>query len=80
MKKGKKKTLDNDTNTRCSKKPRDTTKKKYELFNFVSETGDSIYTSPVKDLHDGEIFYAASVVRKIVRQELVAAGVLKSEE
>lgn len=57
--------------------------KNYELFNIVSETGDSVYSSSsIEDLDGGgQIFYSVSAIRDIVRQELVAAGIqVKSEE
>ena len=59
--------------------------KNYELFNIVSETGDSIYSSSssIEDLDGGggQIFYSVNAIRDIVRQELVAAGIqVKSEE
>ena len=59
--------------------------KSYEQLNVVSETGDSIYSSlsssSIEDLDSGQIFYSVNAIRDIVRQELVAAGVLmKSEE
>ena len=82
MNKEKKKNVDNDINNRHNKKcPKGKTKKKYEAVNFVSKTWDSIYTTPIEeDIHGGETFYASSLVRKIVRQELVAAGVLHPQK
>jgi hypothetical protein len=81
MKKEKKKDLDNYTNNRPSKKsPKDTTKKNYEFINIVSKTGDSICAAPEEDLSQGETFYSGSIIRKMIRKivqdELVAAGVM----
>ena len=46
---------------------------KYESFNVVSETGDSIYSPPFEQLPRGQIFYSESIIREIVRQELATA-------
>ena len=80
MTKDKKNILDNDTNIVQNKRKKShsvTSKKKYELINVVSETGDSIYSPPFEELPRGQIFYSESIIREIVRQELATAiGIL----
>ena len=83
-------TKSKDTNNNISnnlKFPNKITNKntqKYESFNVVSETGDSIYyvASPFEEqIVGGQIFVAESITRETVRQELAAAiGVLVKSE
>ena len=84
MTREKKKVLENDTNIMENKRKKShsvTSKINYELFNVVSETGDSIYSPSFEELPRGHIFYSESIIREIVRQELAAAiGVLVKSE
>jgi hypothetical protein len=87
--KDEKKVLDKDTNiveTKRKKSHSVTSNKKYESFNIVSETGDSIYSPSFEELPNGGQIYVSltqiqEIIREIVRQELAAAiGVqVKSE-
>jgi hypothetical protein len=72
------------TNTRSRKKSLDITdNKKYEIVNFLSKTGDSIFALPNEQSFQGEIFFSESLIikkiKEIVRQELLASGVLRKE-
>jgi hypothetical protein len=76
MTREKKKGLENNTNDRQNKRKKSyivTSNKKYESFNIVSETRDSIYSPPFEQLPRGQIFYSESIIREIVRQELTTA-------
>ena len=45
----------------------------YELFNIVSENGDSIYSLPNEDVmseEKGQVYVSLSKIRKIVNEEL----------
>lgn len=49
--------------------------KNYELFNVVSENGDSIYSLPFEELptveeRGGQVYISLSEIRKIVNEEL----------
>ena len=47
--------------------------KKFELFNIVSETGDSIYTVPMEEsatIGEGQIYVSLSEIKKIINEEL----------
>ena len=77
MAKDKKKVLDNDTNileTKRKKSHSVTSNKKYESFNIVSETGDSIYSATqieeLKQEGGEQVYISLSGIRKIVNEEL----------
>ena len=72
MSKEKKRILLYNSNNRQSKKPlKDKSRNGYELFNYVSETGDSISHSPIEN-YNGKVYayYSEEIVRKIVNEEL----------
>ena len=46
---------------------------KFELFNIVSETRDSIYTVPIEEsatIGEGQVYVSLSEIKKIVNEEL----------
>lgn len=49
----------------------------YEFINVLEENGDSIYA--LEENKKGQVYVLASEVRRIVREELTKAGVLKTK-
>lgn len=77
MKKNKKPNDNNTTSNNLLKFPKKITNKnskKFEPFNVVSETGDSIYpATQIEELEQeggGQVYISLSEIRKIINEEL----------
>jgi hypothetical protein len=49
---------------------RNNIKKKYEVANYISDNGDSMYAAPVEESRGGQIFYSLDAIRDIINEEL----------
>ena len=45
-------------------------KKKYEIANYISDNGDSIYALPIDQIIGGQIYVSEDKIRDIVKDEL----------
>lgn len=48
----------------------DNTKKKYEVWNHISDNGDSISAAPIKELPGGQIYVSLDALDDIIEKEL----------